>query len=379
MIPHRHPLSGAIGPLSIVWLLCLTLAHAQAPTQKPQMAEEVFKNVQILKGIPVDEFMATMGFFAASTGLNCTDCHVEESGGDWARYADDNDRKRTSRRMIQMVTNLNRASFGGRQMVTCNTCHRGVKRPNVMPSLAQLYGTPPPDEPGDPFEQANGQPAADQVIDKFIQAIGGAPRVTALTSFAAKGTYLGFDDAEKRSLEILAKAPRQRTTITRSPAGVSTTVLNGASGWIAGLDTERPMPLIAITGQELEGVQLEADLMFPARLKQALGKWRVGFPMTIDDREVQLVQGTTAGGGTVTLCFDSQSGLLVRLVRFTESPVGRLVTQVDYSDYRDVAGVRMPFKWTVSWLNGRSVYELTEVQPNVAIDAARFGRPAQAR
>ena len=365
--------------LSVLWFLCLAVASGQAPGQKPQLAEEAFKNIQVLKGIPVDEFMATMGFFSASLGMNCTDCHGDESGGDWARYADDNDRKRTSRRMIQMVTALNRSSFGGRQMVTCTTCHRGNRRPNVMPSLAQLYGTPPPDEPGDPFEQANGQPAADQVLDTFIQAIGGAQRVTALTSFAAKGTYLGFDDAEKRSLEILAKAPRQRTTITRSPAGVSTTVLNGAAGWIAGLDTERPMPLIAITGQELEGVQLEADLMFPARLKQALGKWRVGFPMTIDDREVQLVQGTTAGGGTVTLCFDSQSGLLVRLVRFTESPVGRLVTQVDYSDYRDVAGVRMPFKWTVSWLNGRSVYELTEVQPNVAIDAARFGRPAPAR
>src|SRR3954452_14497445 len=102
-----------------------SLRGQAAQVQKPPMAEEVFKNVQILKGIPVDEFMGTMGFFAAATGLNCTDCHVDESGGNWAKYADDNDLKRTTRRMMQMVSALNRSSFGGRQMVTCNTCHRG--------------------------------------------------------------------------------------------------------------------------------------------------------------------------------------------------------------------------------------------------------------
>jgi len=248
-----------------------------------------------------------------------------------------------------------------------------------MPSLAQLYGTPPPAEPGDPFEQAPGQPPADQILDKFLQAIGGADRVNRLTSIVAKGTYLGFDDAEKRALEIFAKAPGQRATITRSPGGLSTTVFDGQAGWIAGLETERPFPLIAITGQELDGVRLEYELMFPSRVKQALARWRVGFQTTIDDRDVQIVQGTTRSGGTVTLCFDSESGMLVLMVRFAYSPVGRLVTQVDYSDYREVAGVRMPFKWTVSWLNGRSVYELTDVQPNVAIDASRFARPNAGR
>ena len=375
MKPTPSLLKTVVIALSIAWALGAALA-AQNPPQAVPMAESVFKNVQVLKGIPVDEFMATMGFFAAAVGLNCTDCHVDESGGSWAKYADDNDLKRTTRRMIQMVTALNKASFGGRQMVTCNTCHRGNSRPNVMPSLAQLYASPPPDEPGDPVEQAPGQPSPDQVLDKYIQAIGGAQRAAAFTSFTAKGTYLGFDDAEKRTLEIFAKAPSQRATITRSADGPSTTIVDGASGWIAGLENERPLPLIAITGQELDGVRLEAELSFPSRIKQALGKWRTGPPAVLGDREVRVVQGNTPGGGTVTLCFDSESGLLVRLVRFTESPVGRLVTQVDYTNYRDVAGVKMPFKWTVSWLNGRSVYELTDVQPNAAIAASRFARPA---
>ena len=140
------------------------------------MAEDVFKNIQVLRGIPVDEFMGTMGFFSASLGLNCTDCHIGESGGNWVRYADDNDLKRTARRMMLMVQNINRTNFGGRQVVTCFTCHRGSDRPTVMPSLNGLYGEPPPDEPGDPFVQAPGQPAADQILDKYLAAVGGAPR-----------------------------------------------------------------------------------------------------------------------------------------------------------------------------------------------------------
>jgi len=375
----RNPMK-AIGAMSVVWMLGVAFVSGQAAQEpKPPMAEEVFKNVQLLKGIPVDQFMSTMGFFSASLGLNCTDCHVDESGGSWAKYADDNDLKRTARRMMQMVSALNRSSFGGRQVVTCNTCHRGTRRPNVMPSLALLYGTPPPDEPGEPFVQAPGQPSADQVLDKYLQAIGGTQRLAAFTSFAAKGSYLGFDDAEKRTLEILAKAPGQRTVIISSPAGVSTTTVDGRAAWIAGPEAERPMPLMAVTGQELDGVKLEAELLFPTRIKQALSNWRVGARVIIGDREVQPVQGATAQGGTATLCFDVESGLLVRLVRFTESPVGRVVTQTDYADYRDVAGIKMPFRWTVSWLDGRSTFELNEVQPNVPIDAARFGKPAPGR
>ena len=85
------------------------------------MAENVFKNVQVLKGIPVDQFMGTMGFFSASLGLNCTDCHVENSGGDWARYADDTPRKQMTRRMMLMVNGINQMYFARRQVVTCNT------------------------------------------------------------------------------------------------------------------------------------------------------------------------------------------------------------------------------------------------------------------
>ena len=140
----------AMAATLVVWLLGAVLAGGQtAPAQRPPMAEEVFKNLQVLKGIPVNEFMETMGFFSASLAADCTFCHVAESGGSWERYADDNAHKRTARRMVLMVSAINRDSFGGRQVVTCYTCHRGGNRPRVTPNLSVLYGGAPPEEPGD--------------------------------------------------------------------------------------------------------------------------------------------------------------------------------------------------------------------------------------
>ena len=133
--------------------------------------------------------------------------------------------------------------------------------------------------------------------------------------------------------------------------------------------------MLPLTGGDLEGARLDAEVAFPARIKQSLGDWHVGFDTEIDDDEVHVVQGTTAGGTMATFYFDPETGLLTRMVRYANSPVGRMPTRIDYSDYRDVAGVKMPFKWTVTWLDGRETFELTDVQPNVAIDAAKFAKP----
>jgi photosynthetic reaction center cytochrome c subunit len=243
----------------VMSLLTVSLmGQAPAAGQSP-LAEQVFKNITVLRGLPVDQFMGTMGFYASATGLNCTDCHTSESGGDWAKYADDTPLKQQARRMQVMMQTLNKTNFGGRQVVTCYTCHRGISRPNVMPSLDALYAEPPPDEPGDPFVQAQGQPSADQVVDKYIAAIGGAQRVAAITSVVAKGTYIGFDDADKVPLELYARTPGHRATIVHGLLGNTTTTFDGREGWIQAPPTDKPVPLYQITGQELEGVKFEAE------------------------------------------------------------------------------------------------------------------------
>ena len=363
------------------YLLCAGAVCAQVGSdQKPQMAEDAFKNVQVLKGISVDEFMATMGFFSASTGLNCTDCHISESAGDWTRYADDTGLKKMARRMVLMVNNLNKENFGGQGVVTCYACHRGTTRPKLIPSLAVQYGAPPPDDPNETELPASAPatPSADQILDRYIQALGGSQRLAALTSFSAKGTYQGFDtDFGEVPVEIFAKAPAQRTTIVHTLLGDSTRTFDGRAGWIAAAD--KPVPLLTLTGKELDGLKLDADLSFPAGIKQALGQWRTGFATTvIDDRPVQMIQGTGAGGSRIKLFFDKQSGLLVRVVRYTVTIVGVVPTQTDYSDYREVAGVKLPFHIVVTWTDGQTTTELSAVQPNVPLDAAKFAKPASA-
>ena len=124
---------------AIVWLVAVVVAAGQAPPeQKPPMAEDVFKNIRVLRGIPVDEFMGTMGVFSAALGWSCEDCHGA-SDTTWAVYAlDTSPRKVTARRMVTMMAAINQTNFGGRQIVTCYTCHRGSNRPKVTPSLAAL-------------------------------------------------------------------------------------------------------------------------------------------------------------------------------------------------------------------------------------------------
>jgi photosynthetic reaction center cytochrome c subunit len=363
-----------------VSLLGVALAAGQAaPAQGPPMSEAVFKNVQVLKSIPVNQFMETMGFFSASLGADCTFCHVAESGGSWARYADDNAKKRTARRMMLMVSDINRINFGGRQVVTCYTCHRGGNRPKVTASLAALYGASAPEEQDDVIAAAAPAPdalSADQILDKYIRALGGAERLAGITSVVAKGTYEAYTDRAKHPVDVFARAPGQHATIVHAPDGDITTTYDGRDAWIAAPVNERPVPVLALAGGDLDAARLEAELSFPARIRQILSAWRVGLPATIDDRDVQVVQGTSAGRLPATFYFDAASGLLVRLVRYADSAVGRIPMQTDYADFREVSGVKMPFRWTATWLDGRSTIQLTEVRTNVPIAPATFGKPA---
>ncbi len=363
----------------VLCLLAVGPVLAQAPAQeKPLMVEDVFKNVQVLKGIPVNQFMDTMGFFSAALGLNCTGCHVAESLQDLQKFAEDVPRKRTARNMIRMVQAINQAQFGGRRAITCWSCHRGAQAPQVIPSLMEQYNVPPEDAnaieiaPDGPKE-----PTADQILDKYLQALGGAQRLAGLTSFAAKGTIEGYDTYHaKVPLELYAKSPSQRTMIAHTQNGDSTTVFDGRSGWIAGVD--HPVRLLPmLPGAELDGGKFDAELGFPGGIKQALKQWRVGFPMTtIEDHQVNVIQGTGDGGTRFKLYFDAETGLLARQVRYADTPIGMVPTQMDYSDYREVAGTKMPFHMVITWTDGQSTIQLTDVQPNVAIDAAKFAKPA---
>jgi len=373
---------GAIVTIATI-ALCLqntAPAHGRAAPAKQLMSEQAFKNVTVLKGIPVDEFMDTMGFIAASTNYNCTDCHVEPKvEGDWSVYAEETPRKAIARRMILMVQSINKTNFGGARVVTCYTCHRNIQgAPKITPSLTEQYGEPPTPDPNEVEirRQAPGAPSAEQIFDKYLQAAGGAQKAAAITSIVFKGTYQGYAEP-KAPVDIYVKAPNQRTMIVHTDGGDRTTTFDGSNGWMAAPPADKPFPVIRYTNGDLDAVRLDAVLSFPAGIKQAITKPLVG-SSSIDDKDVVVVQGTANGGrSSVKLYFDKQSGLLVRQVSYADTIIGRVPIQVDYSDYRDVAGagVKLPFHVITTWTDGRSDVLLTSAETNVAIDAAKFNQP----
>ena len=345
--------------------------RAQAGDAAP-MTDTAFKNIMLLKGIPVDTFFDAMGMFANAMGNDCTYCHAPTAALDRNAFAIATPRIQRARQMIVMMNAINKQYFADQPRVTCFTCHAGNQSPRSDPNIALQYSTPPEDPNVRDFP-TDLTGSADQIFDRYLQAVGGAARLAALTSFTAKGTYEGFDTAfEKVPVDIFAQAPNRYTTTVHMSGGDSLRVYNGTGGWITGPDT--PVPLMTLTSGNLDRARLEALVAFPVGLKQAFPQWRVGRAV-MNDQEVRVLQAAENGQPVVNLYFD-ESGMLIRLVRWTVTPVGFVPTQIDYSDFRDVAGVKIPFRRQVSQTFMQMTVELTDVQPNAAIDAARFARPA---
>jgi len=364
-----------------LFMVCLgaTALFGQAGTPaKGQTAGEVFKNVTTtpLKGLTVDDFMGSMGVMAAALGFDCADCHTG-AGTDKVVWEDDTNRKKMARRMTEMVAGINKSYFGGAPMVSCWTCHHGKDVPATTIALDNLYG-PPNDEKDDVIAKDDTQPPASQILDKYIAAMGGAAKLATLKSFIATGNQGGYVQVKGGGqFEIFAKAPDKRTVrVTYKDApdrGNQTRSFNGTIGW-----TTTPRALLGeyqVTGSELDGLHFDAELAFPGQIKQALTDLRVGFPDQVDGKDVVVVQGRGPRGLLVTLYFDKQTGLLVREIRFGRTPIGRVPSQVDYSDYRDVNGIKFPFQYKFQWLDGRDTYQLTDIKINVPIDDSWFGKP----
>jgi photosynthetic reaction center cytochrome c subunit len=348
-------------------------------------AGETFKNVttSTLKGLTVDDFLGAMGVMAGALAYDCSNCHPGAGfdAVDWV--SDKMPTKVIARRMVEMVATINRTNFGNAQanMVTCWTCHRGQEKPATELALDKLYG-PPNDDPETVIQKNNAGPAPEAILDKYIAALGGAPKLAQLTSFIATGTQNGGYVRVQGGgvFQIFGKAPDQRTVLISFPAspdrGNQTRAYDGKIGWI---NTPRSvLGEYQVTGTELDGQRLEAELAFPGQIKQVLTNLKTGFDETIDGHSVQVVQANGPRNLLLTLYFDKQSGLLRRLIRYGKTPVGRISTQVDYDDYRDVDGIKFPFKFQFSWLDGRDGFQINDVKVNAPIDPAVFGRPKKA-
>ena len=354
----------------------VAFAQAQA-APRAQMSDVAFKNIQVLKGIPVDEFMGTMGLFSAALSVCCGDCHVG-AGTDAPDWAADPPRKKVARKMVEMVNAINKQNFNGRQVVTCWTCHRGAQAPAQTPTIDAIYSTPtfvPPDVLPTANPATAGTPPANQILDNYIKALGGAANLAKLTSYTAKGTSMLFGEAKADPVEVYAKAPNQLATLIHQRGGDLARVYDGQNAWVM-------LPLTVVGEYPLnasakEGARLDGQLAFPAGLRTMFKNWKVTYPATVDEKDVYVLQANGDNGMLATFYFDKKTGLLDRVVHDAASAVGRVPTQIDYSDYRPVAGVMMPYKYTYGWVSGREEYVISEYQANVPVAAAKFAEPVQ--
>jgi Photosynthetic reaction centre cytochrome C subunit len=342
----------------VIVLATIVVVLASTSLGQELPAEQRFKNIQIFKGLPATQLDPTMAFISGSLGVTCNYCHVANQF-----HKDDKPTKLTARRMMQMVFDLNKGSFNGQGAVSCYTCHRGKPTPVSVPAVGQNLWAP-----GSPSPQpAAPPPSVEQILDRYVQAVGGAKALAKITTRISKGSRIGADGVLVPE-EVYQKAPDKLLTVTSYPKVVFSNGFNGTVGW-AHSSREGAMP---VPDQIL--VQLKREAVFYKELKtqELYSNLTVLGRATVRDAEAYIIQATPLHGPTEKLFFDVRTGLLVRRYSESATALGKLPLQTDYEDYREVDGIKQPFliHWSMPgriW--GRKIDQITQ---NVQLDEAKF-------
>ena len=351
--------------------------------QNEKPVEQVRKNIQVLKGMPDSQLLSVMHQMRTALGVRCDSCHIAENGKYWM---DDKPEKQTARRMLRMTMEINRANFDGKPVVTCNTCHRGQTEPVAVPSIGQgaFENTTSIDETAKSSDPA--LPSADQIFDKYIQAIGGRAlienvktRYSKLELLRPKLVNSGTPKAavinrgETWTIETYQKAPDKYLAVITTPQGIITQSYNGASGWMKTPDGKTR----EMTTAEIERNKRDFDLYAELKLKDSFVSMTVTGKERIGERETFVIEGRRAKDNKLEkLFFDVSSGLLMRCTVFTETVLGLDPEQTDFEDYRNTSNdLKMPFTVRVSYLDDNhygTTRRFAVLKNNIAIGDDKF-------
>ena len=329
-------------------------------------AEQEFKNIKVLKNIPAEQLIPTMQFIAASLGVDCEFCHVEHQ-----MEKDDKKEKQTARKMIEMELAIDKNHFDGDLEVTCYTCHRGAPHPVGTPILSADAARPAPHvhEHEQEGEGHDNLPSADEILRKYLAAVGGADALKKIKTRVQKGTIDAM--GHQFPIEVYSEGPDKRVSITHPNGGSSVTAFNGEVGWLT-----IPNGVHRMTAPEREAARIDAQLYFPIAVREMYKDFKVRTGEEIDGHATYLISGSAEGRPDLRLYFDQQSGLLLRQIRYLQTALGKNPTQVDYADYKQTDGVKIPYQWTLARPNGSFVIRISDVQQNVPVDEKLFVPPA---
>ncbi|HVQ39589.1 MAG TPA: c-type cytochrome [Pyrinomonadaceae bacterium] len=348
-----------------------TLPQTPAPEKT---VEQVQKNIQILKGLPQSQLVPVMNFVSVSLGVKCNFCHVEKDGT-WDFASDEKEHKVTAREMIKMLLNINKTTFKGATEVTCNTCHRGRSHP----ASGVPFPLPPPAAPAAPTSAEarpkETPPTAEQVLDKYVEVLGGKAAIDKLQTRVMKGSWLAANGMTL-GYEVYQSGPDKVYTVVSIPQqGVLEKGFDGAIGWeksSAGIRT--------LEDPELFYLKRYPDIFKDLKLKEQYTRLSFAGKDKIDEKEVYVLRGTTPDNKRERLYFDVQTGFLLRRSVNVTTMIGVIPEQVDFDDYRDVGGMKLPFTIRVSSIDSffNSTRKFTEIKLNVPVDATKFTKPAGA-
>lgn len=328
--------------------------RAQTRTSQVETAGQRFKNIKVLNDMPADQLGKVMNIFSASLGVNCDFCHY---GEDFEK--DGKKEKETARDMIKMTMSLNKDHFRGRPEVSCNTCHHGLEHPQAQVNLS-------PEPIAERPKQPEPKPNVEQIIDKYVAALGGAQKLAKIKSREIKSVRV---EPDGRTTEPENKWFKEGKYFSETMYGTTSVTegFDGTKGWKAGNKAA-----IYMKPDEAEQLRREGELSAPEKIKQIYPKMEYRALDRIDGHEVYVVFATAASGTRERLFFDVATGLLVRRSTATPTMFGNYVYQVDYLDYKLFGGVKWPATVKYSMPNIRWTSKVVSLKNNPQIDDKRF-------
>jgi len=340
---------------------CIFLVNKGNTQTKMETAGQKFKSIKVLNEMPADQMGKVMNMMAASLGVNCKFCHASNDG-DYEKEGFEH--KDMARQMLKMTFEMNRNYFEGRPEINCNSCHQGKSHPQATVPLAPVVQEPRAAQP-------EKKPTVDEILAKYATALGGRVNLEKITSREIKAQRLEPDGKTFEDEEILQKGVKMlvKTVYPSKQYGdyVIREVFDGTRAWKSGNEA-----LIDLKSDEIEQIKRESQVFVNPNLKAIYPKIDFRFVDKIDGRDSFVVSATASDGTRERLYFDAQTGLLARRVAQTPTILGFFPFQVDYTEYKDFGGVRLPTVIKFAVPNIRWTRRVLEVKNNVAIDDSRF-------
>jgi hypothetical protein len=350
-----------------LWLVCLAV---EAPAQQDddnKTAETVYKNIQVLRNIKASTLIPTMVFIRSSLGVECNFCHVSQPK--WSPELDQKDEKKTARKMILMMREINQKNFNGETRVTCATCHQRRSQPAKTPPLMDALKVTETKPTAMPSESL---PTAQTLFAKYEEAIGGNAAIGKLTSRVEKaiGTTASGKAFEEESYQSVPDKLLSRTSQDKTE---ETYGYDGSHGWV-----KNKWGVWDLTSADsgIQEIKVSANFWRNLRLIPQYEDTVVVGKTKMSGRDSYVVRGRLVGGlFSDILYFDVDSGLLLRRVTFEHTALGDMPKQTDFSDYREVYGVKVPFK--ISDVNPDSSTTKTyiDIEFNAPVADKIFAKP----